>query len=88
MKKGSGECSTLLFIGTSTGNVCVWDVDLGKRNEDAGIKARKGVSTTAMSIVDDDDDSENDTNDGSENSDKKNGTNETVAVVFQKTGNW
>ena len=63
----------------------MWDVDLGKRNEDAVIKARKGVSTTAMSIVDDDDDSENDNNDGSENSDKKNGTNETVAVVFQKS---
>ena len=85
MTKGLGACSTLLFIGTSTGNVCVWDVDLGKRNEDAVIKARKGVSTTAMSIVDDDDDSENDNNDGSENSDKKNGTNETVAVVFQKS---
>jgi len=56
MTKGSRACSGLLFVGTSAGDVCVWDVDLGRRNENGFIKVRKGVSVTALCVVDDEDD--------------------------------
>jgi len=88
MTKGSGACAALLFVGTSAGDVCVWDVDMGKRNENAVMKVRKGVSATAMRIVDDDDDddysSDIDEDDGLVDGDKENDTNEARALALQK----
>ena len=84
MTKGSGVCAALLFVGTSAGDVCVWDVDLGKGNENAVMKVRKGVSATAMSIVDDEEEESNDDDDDDNDNDlvrgeEENGTNEVRA---------
>jgi hypothetical protein len=89
MTKGSGVCAALLFVGTSAGDVCVWDVDLGKGNENAVMKVRKGVSATAMSIVDDEEEESNDDDDDDNDNDlvrgeEENGTNEVRASAFQK----
>ena len=89
MTKGSGVCAALLFVGTSAGDVCVWDVDLGKGNENAVMKVRKGVSATAMSIVDDEEEESNDDDDDHNDNDlvrgeEENGTNEVRASAFQK----